>query len=83
MAFREYCHRSDKRILEAGTYSVNTLESNRENLNVVDGPLRGASRETLDTMEMMNKKMEALEAKEKTAETNERCCCCVQYGHIA
>ena len=49
----------------------------------MNGPLRGASRETLDTMERMNKRMEALEAKEKSAETDVRkCYICGGIGHI-
>ena len=38
-AFREHCYRSDKKVIEAGKYDINTLASNRENLNVVNGPL--------------------------------------------
>ena len=37
MAFRKYCYRSDKKVMEAGKYDINTLASNRENL--VNGPL--------------------------------------------
>ena len=68
--------------MEGRKCGINTLASNREILNTVTGPHRGASIETLDSMERTGRQMNTNGGATNPSFDSRTCHYCGEVGHI-